>query len=165
MAISYLDRYLAKRTIDCRTFKAAAVTVLYLALKLFEPRKLPLSALLHFSDGYFKAKHITAIEDGMLPMLGWHVHPPTPLAFCQDFLLLVSEDMTPCARNAMADLARFMTKLTGSDYWFVIKRKSSIALAAIANVFELQGAQAVRDGALSNSTAHSAPGDSSCPSR
>ena len=139
VAISYLDRYLAKRTVDRRTFQAAAVTALHLALKLCEPRNLPLSALLHFSRGYFEAKHIAAMEGGMLHALGWHVHPPTPLAFCQDFLRLASEEMTPRVRHAVADLARFMTELTVCDYWFVTKRASSIALAAIANVLKLQG--------------------------
>ncbi|KAL7527307.1 hypothetical protein ACHAXR_001892, partial [Thalassiosira sp. AJA248-18] len=37
VAMSYLDRYLASRTVNRRVFQLAAMTALYLAIKLFEP--------------------------------------------------------------------------------------------------------------------------------
>eukprot|EP00580_Thalassiosira_gravida_P018045 CAMPEP_0201677510 /NCGR_PEP_ID=MMETSP0494-20130426/44271_1 /ASSEMBLY_ACC=CAM_ASM_000839 /TAXON_ID=420259 /ORGANISM="Thalassiosira gravida, Strain GMp14c1" /LENGTH=202 /DNA_ID=CAMNT_0048160479 /DNA_START=55 /DNA_END=660 /DNA_ORIENTATION=- len=76
VAMSYLDRYLATRTVNRRIFQLAAMTALYLAIKLYEPGKLRMSSLIDLSRGYFLAEHIVTMEDSMLQSLHWHVHPP-----------------------------------------------------------------------------------------
>eukprot|EP00579_Thalassiosira_antarctica_P009758 CAMPEP_0201908202 /NCGR_PEP_ID=MMETSP0903-20130614/383_1 /ASSEMBLY_ACC=CAM_ASM_000552 /TAXON_ID=420261 /ORGANISM="Thalassiosira antarctica, Strain CCMP982" /LENGTH=337 /DNA_ID=CAMNT_0048442493 /DNA_START=172 /DNA_END=1185 /DNA_ORIENTATION=+ len=139
VAMSYLDRYLATRTVNRRIFQLAAMTALYLAIKLFEPGKLRMTSLIDLSRGYFTAEHIVTMEDSMLQSLHWHVHPPTPFAFCGDLMLLVSGDINPRARHDVSELSRFMTELSVCDYWFVTKKPSSVALAAIINAIELQG--------------------------
>ena len=78
VAMSYLDRYLATRTVNHRICQLAAMTALYLAIKLYEPGKLRLSSLIHLSRGCFQTEHIITMEVSMLQSLGWHVHPPTP---------------------------------------------------------------------------------------
>ena len=77
VALSYLDRYLATRAVNRRIFQLAAMTALYLAIKLYEPGKLRLASLIELSRGYFLAEHIVIMEDSILQSLGWHVHPPT----------------------------------------------------------------------------------------
>jgi hypothetical protein len=140
VTMSYLDRYLATRTVNRRIFQLAAMTALYLAIKLFEPgNKLRMSSLIDLSRGYFMAEHIVTMEDSMLQSLKWHVHPPTPLAYCRDFMNLVSSEISPVARHDVNELARFMTELSVCDYWFVTKKPSSIALASLINAMELQG--------------------------
>lgn len=139
VAMSYLDRYLATRTVNRRIFQLAAMTALYLAIKLFEPGKLRMSSLIDLSRGYFLAEHIVTMEDSMLQSLHWHVHPPTPFAFCRDLMRLVSGDISPGARHDVNELSRFMTELSVCDYWFVTKKPSSVALASIINAVELQG--------------------------
>ena len=139
VAMSYLDRYLATRTVNRRIFQLAAMTALYLSIKLYEPGKLRMSSLIDLSRGYFMAEHIVTMEDSMLQSLGWHVHPPTPLAFCRDFMRLVSGEIEPGPRHDVSELARFMTELSVCDYWFVTKKPSSIALASLVNAIELQG--------------------------
>ncbi len=139
VTMSYLDRYLATRTVNRRIFQLAAMTALYLAIKLFEPGKLRMSSLIDLSRGYFMAEHIVTMEDSMLQSLKWHVHPPTPLAYCRDFMGLVSGEINPVARHDVNELARFLTELAVCDYWFVTKKPSSIALASLINAMELQG--------------------------
>ena len=143
VAMNYLDRYLATRTVNRRIFQLAAMTALYLAIKLFEPGKLRMSSLIDLSRGYFMAEHIVTMEDSMLQSLKWHVHPPTAFAFCRDFMRLVSGDISPRARHDVNELARFMTELSVCDYWFITKKPSSIALAALINAIELQGPRRV----------------------
>ena len=143
VAMNYLDRYLATRTVNRRIFQLAAMTALYLAIKLFEPGKLRMSSLIDLSRGYFMAEHIVTMEDSMLQSLKWHVHPPTSFAFCRDFMRLVSGDISPRARHDVNELARFMTELSVCDYWFITKKPSSIALAALINAIELQGPRRV----------------------
>jgi len=143
VAMNYLDRYLATRTVNRRIFQLAAMTALYLAIKLFEPGKLKMSSLIDLSRGYFLAEHIVTMEDSMLQSLKWYVHPPTSFAFCRDFMRLVSGDIAPRARHDVNELARFMTELSVCDYWFITKKPSSIALAALINAIELQGPRKV----------------------
>ena len=143
VAMNYLDRYLATRTVNRRIFQLAAMTALYLAIKLFEPGKLKMSSLIDLSRGYFLAEHIVTMEDSMLQSLKWYVHPPTSFAFCRDFMRLVSGDIAPRARHDVNELARFMTELSVCDYWFIAKKPSSIALAALINAIELQGPKKV----------------------
>lgn len=143
VAMSYLDRYLATRTVNRRIFQLAAMTALYLAIKLYEPGRLRMSSLIDLSRGYFMAEHIVTMEDSMLQSLGWHVHPPTPMAFCRDFMRLVSDKIEPGAKRDISELGRFMTELSVCDYWFVTKKPSSIALASLVNAMELQGPRRV----------------------
>ena len=143
VAMNYLDRYLATRTVNRRIFQLAAMTALYLAIKLFEPGKLKMSSLIDLSRGYFVAEHVATMEDSMLQSLKWYVHPPTSFAFCRDFMRLVSGDIAPRARHDVNELARFMTELSVCDYWFIAKKPSSIALAALINAIELQGPRKV----------------------
>ena len=143
VAMNYLDRYLATRLVNRRIFQLAAMTALYLAIKLFEPGKLRMASLIDLSRGYFMAEHIVTMEDSMLQSLKWYVHPPTSFAFCRDFMRLVSGDISPRARHDVNELARFMTELSVCDYWFITKKPSSIALAALINAIELQGPRRV----------------------
>ncbi|KAL7436766.1 hypothetical protein ACHAXM_005312 [Skeletonema potamos] len=143
VAMTYLDRYLATRTVNRRIFQLAAMTALYLAIKLFEPGKLRMSSLIELSRGYFLAEHIVAMEDSMLQALSWHVHPPTPFAFCRDLIKLVSADVNPRLRHDISELARFLTELSVCDYYFVTRKPSSIAMASIINAMELMGPQKI----------------------
>lgn len=141
--MSYLDRYLATRVVNSRSFQLTAMTALHLAIKLYEPRKLRVSSLVHLGRGLFAAEHVAAMERSMLQALEWRVHPPTSVAFCRDLMHLVSGDIGPDARHGINELARFLTELSVFDYWFATKAPSSVALAAIVTAIDLQGARGV----------------------
>mmetsp|Transcript_10408 Transcript_10408/g.22625 ORF Transcript_10408/g.22625 Transcript_10408/m.22625 type:complete len:406 (+) Transcript_10408:191-1408(+) len=145
VAMSYLDRYLAttRAVTDRRIFQLAAMTALYLAIKMSEPTKLHISSLIELGRGFFAAEHIVSMEQSMLETLEWHVHPPTPAAFCRDLLHLVPGEISSPVWNDMSELAQFLTELSVGDYWFVTMRPSSIALASIINAMELQGPQRI----------------------
>ena len=68
VSMHYLDRYLAKRTVDKRTFQLLAMTTLHLATKLYSPRhqQLSIHILRNLSRGYFDEEHITAMEQSIL---------------------------------------------------------------------------------------------------
>ena len=123
-------------------FQLAAMTALYLAIKLYEPetlQSLQISSLIELGHGYFHADHIEVMEVAMLQALTWRVRPPTPYAFCRELMQLVSSDITPRARKEIAEMAKFLTELSVCNYYFVTRKPSSIALASIINAFELLG--------------------------
>ena len=105
VAMNYLDRYLATCTVNRRMFQLAAMTALYLAMKLYEPDMCSVSSLVGLGHGYFHADHIEAMEVAMLEALAWRVRPPTPYAFCRELLQLVSSDITPQACHDISEMA------------------------------------------------------------
>ena len=141
IAMSYLDRYLATRTVNKKIFQLAAMTALYIAIKLYEPGQLRMSSLIELSRGYFLVEHIASMEDSMLQALGWHVHPPTPFSFVRELMNLLPQEISPPAKHDLNELARFLTELSVCDYYFVTKKPSSIALAALINAIDLQGSR------------------------
>jgi Cyclin len=66
IALNYLDRYLALRPVNRKIFQLAAMTSLFLAIKLNETRMLSLSAFLSLSRGYFQAEHVQKMEQAIL---------------------------------------------------------------------------------------------------
>jgi lipoyl(octanoyl) transferase len=66
ISLSYLDRFVASRPLNRRTFQLAAMTTLYLAIKLFEPGHLKVSDLVKLSQGCFVPEHIVMMEESIL---------------------------------------------------------------------------------------------------
>lgn len=143
VSMSYLDRFLATRSVNRRIFQLAAMTALYIAIKLYENGNFAISSVTSLSRGYFVSEHIVAMEEIMLKALKWHVHPPTPIAFCRDFMLLISMDIPPEMRLEINELVRYLTELSVCDYWFVSRKPSTIAIAAFVCAFEVLGYQRI----------------------
>ena len=66
VAIHYLDRYLATRSVNKKVFQLAAMTCLFLAIKLYEPGKLSMSSMIELSRGYFMVDQMVAMEQSIL---------------------------------------------------------------------------------------------------
>ncbi len=66
VAIHYLDRYLATRTVNKKLFQLAAMTSLFLAIKLYEPGKISMASMIELSRGYFSVDQMIAMEASIL---------------------------------------------------------------------------------------------------
>lgn len=66
IAIHYLDRYLATHTVNKKTFQLAAMTSLFLAIKLYEPGRLSMASMIELSRGYFLVEQMVAMETSIL---------------------------------------------------------------------------------------------------
>jgi lipoyl(octanoyl) transferase len=62
ISIHYLDRYLATRPVNKKLFQLAAMTTLYLAIKLYEPGSLSMASMIELSRGYFKVEQMAEME-------------------------------------------------------------------------------------------------------
>lgn len=137
ISLNYLDRYLSIRTVNRKMFQLAAMTSLFLAIKLYEPAPLRMSSFIELSRGYFKTEHIALMESSILWTLSWHVHPPTPLGFVRNYMLLLEQSgCNPTVALEVKEVARFLTELSVCDYYFTTRRPSSTGLGAILVAFE-----------------------------
>lgn len=132
VSLSYLDRFLSSRPVNKKIFQLAAMTTLYLSIKLYEPATLKIKSLIELSRGYFMVEHVAAMEEAILRALSWHVHPPTPLCLVRHFLLLLpASSCDPHVKHDIMEMSRFLTELSVCDYFFVTKKPSSVALASV----------------------------------
>lgn len=141
VSMSFLDRFLATCNCDRSTFKLAATTTLYLAVKLLHPYKLgDLGILSDLSRGEFDMMDVAEMESHILQTLSWYLTPPTAPAigavlldyiFCDNPFQLPSADL-----DDIYDITAFFTELAVCDYFFVSRRASTIALAAIMDALE-----------------------------
>ncbi|KAL7577748.1 hypothetical protein ACA910_010510 [Epithemia clementina (nom. ined.)] len=137
IAMNYLDRYLATKFANKKIFQLAAMTALFLAVKLHERSKLSMSSMIELSRGSFNLEQMVVMEISLIRGLRWHLHPPTAQSFVQRFLLLVpSTAISPDALYDVLELSRFLTELSVIDYFFVTQRPSHIGLAALLNAMQ-----------------------------
>lgn len=66
ISISYLDRFLGTRRVTKKVFQLAAMTCLYLAIKIHERKSLSMDSFAGLSRGFFKDVHIVAMEESIL---------------------------------------------------------------------------------------------------
>jgi Cyclin, N-terminal domain len=62
VSIHYLDRFLATKHVNKKTFQLAAMTSLFLAVKLFEPGRISMSSMIELSRGYFTVEQLEGTE-------------------------------------------------------------------------------------------------------
>lgn len=141
IGMSYLDRYLCLpegRSALCnrKEYQLAAMTALYIAIKMHEPLEMETSLLADLSRGCYGEMEFVHMEEKMLLALQWRVNGPTALGFVQHFIALMPSSLGGVVSEAIMDYARYQIELAISDHKFVSTKSSELALAAIMNSIE-----------------------------
>lgn len=69
--------------------------------------------------------------------LGWLVHPPTPLTFARNYVLVLKPTACePVVWHSIMTITKFLTELSVVDYNFAPFKASSVGLAAILTAME-----------------------------
>ena len=132
----YLDQYLSTCYVDEELFQLAAITCIYLAIKLHSPKRVGIHCIASMGRGNIFPDHIAAMELSILQSLEWHLHPATPLAFIDNSfpLLTVGNDHddnnSSNSKPEAYEFARFLSELSVCAYPFVCVKPSSVAIAA-----------------------------------
>mmetsp|Transcript_14313 Transcript_14313/g.23270 ORF Transcript_14313/g.23270 Transcript_14313/m.23270 type:complete len:158 (+) Transcript_14313:60-533(+) len=110
---------------------------IYLAIKIHSPQKVTIRSITSTGNDLITTRHIEAMELSIMKSLDWHLHPPTTVAFLENYFpLLEKEDdeMTDCL-----EFSRFLSELSVCAYPFVSAKPSSIAVAAMLYSLEYFG--------------------------
>jgi len=134
ICMSYFDRYTAtlgqKVTLD--EAHLAAITSLYLAVKINETEKLSLEKLAKNFGNKFTLSHLKNMEIRIILALEWRLTPPTPTAFVRNLLDIPSMCSIPSyIKNYLYELSKFITELSVCDPSFVGVKPSIIAFASL----------------------------------
>jgi hypothetical protein len=147
IGMSYLDRFMSsgvhrsRRALnDRKEYQLAAMTALYMAIKLNEPLEMETKLLSDLSRGCYDTAEIATMEIEILQALHWRVAGPTPLEFVQHFLAVGLHDTGaadhPAVEATLLDFSRFQTELAIGMPALLSVAPSRIALAAIINSME-----------------------------
>ena len=147
IGMSYLDRFMAsgvrrsrRAMTDRKEYQLAAMTALYMAIKLNEPLEMETKLLSDLSRGCYTTAEIATMEIEILEALHWRVAGPTPLEFVQHFLAVGLHDTGaaehPAVEATLLDFSRFQTELAIGMPALLSVTPSRIALAAILNSME-----------------------------
>mmetsp|Transcript_4317 Transcript_4317/g.11842 ORF Transcript_4317/g.11842 Transcript_4317/m.11842 type:complete len:376 (-) Transcript_4317:214-1341(-) len=141
MGMSYLDRYLCTpqgRTALCnrKEYQLAAMTALYIAIKLHEPLEMETSLLADLSRGCYTEMEFVEMEQVMLQAIQWRVNGPTCLAFLAHFLALLPSSISQRVAEALMEHSRFQTEIAVAEQTFCFLRPSELALASVLNAME-----------------------------
>ena len=124
-------------------FQLASLTALYLAIKLYDHRRIRIDRLAHLSRGNFSTDDIATMERTMLSALRWKCNPPTSISYLQTFHALLPTECPGLGSQSVNDdiieLARFFVELSVWESTFVPQESSTIALAAIFNAMDMVG--------------------------
>mmetsp|Transcript_26585 Transcript_26585/g.50405 ORF Transcript_26585/g.50405 Transcript_26585/m.50405 type:complete len:158 (+) Transcript_26585:101-574(+) len=109
---------------------------IYLAIKIHSPKKVTIRSIASTGNGLITTRHMEAMELSIMKSLDWHLHPPTAVAFLENFypLLAKGDEMADCL-----EFSRFLSELSACAYPFVSAKPSSIAVAAILYSLEYFG--------------------------
>eukprot|EP00527_Entomoneis_sp_CCMP2396_P008876 CAMPEP_0198146178 /NCGR_PEP_ID=MMETSP1443-20131203/27928_1 /TAXON_ID=186043 /ORGANISM="Entomoneis sp., Strain CCMP2396" /LENGTH=299 /DNA_ID=CAMNT_0043810041 /DNA_START=38 /DNA_END=937 /DNA_ORIENTATION=+ len=137
VATYYLDLCVAKEMIGSRQeFQLAAMTALQLAIKLYDSTMVKLDSLVKLGRGQFKEADVVQMEQKMLKVLNWQVHPPTPVCFLRQYLRMLPQSVSPMTRYMLAEVTRFISEISVCLYRFVKYTPSSIAYAGLLIAME-----------------------------
>jgi len=146
ISMSYLDRFLsssrprARRALrDRKEYQLAAMTTLYIAIKLFEPMAMDAGLLSAISHGCYTEMDIVDMEQEILTALSWMMNGPTAHDFLSHIIALMPPsacDNDDAAVTTLLDFSRFQVEIAVCDYDFALQKPSVLALAAILNSAE-----------------------------
>eukprot|EP00549_Striatella_unipunctata_P023690 CAMPEP_0118693260 /NCGR_PEP_ID=MMETSP0800-20121206/11804_1 /TAXON_ID=210618 ORGANISM="Striatella unipunctata, Strain CCMP2910" /NCGR_SAMPLE_ID=MMETSP0800 /ASSEMBLY_ACC=CAM_ASM_000638 /LENGTH=315 /DNA_ID=CAMNT_0006591465 /DNA_START=68 /DNA_END=1015 /DNA_ORIENTATION=- len=138
ISMNFLDRFM--HTEQARAFvkgrkhyQLAAMTTLYMAVKIFEPLQMDAETMAIMSRGCYNSDQILHMERIILDSLKWRTQGPTALCFVQHFMELLPSIVHPSVSAAIMEQARYQTELAVLDYELVRENQSEVALASILN--------------------------------
>jgi hypothetical protein len=148
MSMVYLDRFMSSRhptsseaTYSKKKYQLAAMTCLYVAVKLFEPMAMDTALLSEISHGCYDEDDIEMMEQDILQALGWKMNGPTAHDVLSHLIMLLPKETSFCdnydsVASALFDFSRFQSEIAVSDYELALEKPSVVAFAAILNSAE-----------------------------
>lgn len=146
IGMSYLDRFMstdhptaAKALCSKKQYQLAAMTCLYIAIKIFEPIAFDTALLSEISHGCYDEEDIEVMERDVLQALNWRMNGPTAHDMLHHLIMLLPDEASvddDSIASVLLDFSRFQAEIAVSDFKLSLEKPSIIALAAILNSSE-----------------------------
>lgn len=134
VSATYLDMCLSRdrEVIDSRrNFQLAAMTALYLAMKVHDTSFIKLESLIKLGRGLFTEDDVIKMESKILVKLEWQIHPPTTMCYVRQYVRLLPDSISPSTTYMVSEISRFVAEISVCLYKFVRYPPSLVAFATI----------------------------------
>ena len=135
-SFNLLNRFLDKCSCDRTAFKLAAMTTLYLSIKINCRKPVTIETFANLSRNEFQVEHIQEMEGIILQALCWRVNPPTAASFIHLLHVQLPSRIKSSVKQTILQRSCFFSEISLFDYFFVTQKSSTIALASITNALE-----------------------------
>jgi hypothetical protein len=141
IGMSYFDRYLCtlkgREALRSRkSYQLAAMTAVYIAIKLHESLNLDISLMAELSEGCCTEMEFVRMERNILHALKWRFNDPIVIGFVQRYMVFLPSTVDPAVCNLIFDYARYQTELAVGEQKLVATKPSELAFAAVLNAIE-----------------------------
>jgi hypothetical protein len=145
IAMDMVDRFLSKPSSaaalvrrDRKQFQLLAVAALYIAIKTNERVSFGSDQFAALSGGIYATEDIEDMELIILEGLEWRVCAPTSAQMAHHILSLALPhvDLRESTWGLVLDEVRFQTEHAVRDYYFCLRRPSTVAMAGIFNTLD-----------------------------
>lgn len=144
VAISILDRYLARTSINKNDFQCASLTALYIAIKYCQAKTPKMENFMILAADRFTAENVVAMEKTILDRIGWKINVSlitAPITFVRAMLAYLNSSEE--TMQQLLQSVQYLVELAACDYFFCSHRPSDIALGSILCVLDRCGSNAV----------------------
>ncbi|KAG7345481.1 cyclin-like protein [Nitzschia inconspicua] len=138
-AINTLDRFLDATPCaltDQSVFQLAAMTSMYMSVKLNEVNGLGMDCMVAFSRGSFSARQYETMEKIIVEACKWYMNPPTANQIGHELVLWMCGQDNIIPFDTLLDLVNLQVEAAVYDYYLVTAAPSLIAVAAFLNAVE-----------------------------
>ena len=145
VAISILDRYLARTSINKNDFQCASLTALYIAIKYCQARTLKMDNFIVLAAERFLPEDVVAMEKSILDGIGWEINVSlmtAPMTFVRVMLAYLNSSSEETMQQLLQSV-QYLVELASCDYFFCSHRPSDIALGSILCVLDRDGSNAI----------------------
>lgn len=141
-AMQVVDRFLSKPSTsiqdylnDRQHFQLLALTSLYIAIKIMEPKAFGIDRVASMSYGMYSVDDIESMEMTILTSLEWQINGPTSIQLAYHILsvLLPHVKLEESTWSIILDEIRFQAEFAIRDYHLSTQRTSTVAMATIFN--------------------------------
>ncbi|EFJ49072.1 hypothetical protein VOLCADRAFT_127293 [Volvox carteri f. nagariensis] len=131
LTVTYLDSYLAEKSVPRSRFQLLGLACVWVAAKFEEVVSPPANAMLAMAENLYTAADLTSMEKEVLFTLDFGMAVPTALRFLHYLLRLAPLPANPVAATSARRLAESLLELTLLDTAFLTAKPSQLAAAAV----------------------------------
>lgn len=138
--LSILDRYVASNLAlveDSDAYQRAALTSLYIAVKIHEECCLTPDQIFELSRGEYSNDILAAEEESILNAINWRVNPPTASSFARELIDIIPEELID--REQVFVSFQKQIKHTYYEEYFTTEKASMLAIAGVYNALTTCG--------------------------
>lgn len=143
-AASLLDKYLSSGNKSTREvirsrkkYQLAAMTTLFISIKLFESYSIDTALLASLSKQFYKKEEFSKMENHIVLSLNWKLNFPTALCFLEYFIKFVpiqhtSNGSSNSTTTIIKTYSKYLVERSVENYKLSMEKPSYVALAAIS---------------------------------